>query len=162
MSLNVFITEKAYQQIQNEVRRHPEEETGGIMVGFRTPSALIVTAATGPGPHAEHAPNSIRFDDNYCAKKAAQLVKYDNLLSYVGDWHTHPFTKLKPSKVDKQSFTIKAITHYKTSNPLMIITGPEPLIPLQAFLLNKTIIRVTPELIDVPTMREWKKEAVSY
>lgn len=159
MSLTVYITEKAYQQIQSEVRRHPGVETGGIMMGLRTPTALIVTAVTGPGPHAEHLPNSIRFDEDYCTKKANQLEKNGTLLRYIGDWHTHPFTKLKPSKVDKRSFTLKAVTHYRTPNPLMIITGPEPLIPLQAFLLNRAIVQVTPQLIDLATMRELKKEA---
>ncbi len=162
MSLQVLITDRAYRQIQNEVNRHPGEETGGIIIGFRTPEALIITETTGPGPSAIHLPNSIHFDDKYCLRRARQLQSRGKHLRYIGDWHSHPYTKLKPSKVDRISFTAKALTHYRTSFPLMIIAGPGPLIPIQAFLLNKKIAHVQPELIDQSSLLHFKRKAIPY
>ena len=162
MSFQVFILDKAYRQIQNEVNRHPGEETGGILIGFRTAEALIVTEATGPGPSAIHHPNSIRFDEKFCDRKASQLQSRGKNLRYIGDWHSHPFTKLKPSKVDKRSFGQKAATHYRTPFPLMIITGPGPLIPLQGFILSTKIMSVQPTLIDKSTLQQLKTQAISY
>src|SRR5699024_11897602 len=117
-----------------EVNRHPHQETGGIMIGFRTTEALIVTEVTGPGPAAVHQPLSIRFDEKYCERKARQLQNPTKKINYIGDWHSHPFSKLKPSKVDKRSFTLKATTHYCTPHPLTIISVDGPLISLPAFL----------------------------
>ena len=162
MSFQVFILDKAYRQIQNEVNRHPGEETGGILIGFRTSEALIVSTATGPGPSAVHHPNSIRFDEKFCERKARQLQNRGKNLRYIGDWHSHPFTRLKPSKVDKRSFGLKAATHYRTSFPLMIIAGPGPLIPLQGFVLTNKITNVQPTLIDQSTLQQLKAQAISY
>lgn len=162
MSFQVLILDKAYRQIQNEVNRHPGEETGGIMIGFRTNEAIVVTDVTGPGPSAVHHPNSIHFDEKYCERKARQLQSRGKNLCYIGDWHSHPFTKLKPSKVDKRSFGMKATTHYRTSFPLMIIAGPGPLIPLQGFVLAGKIIAVQPTLIDPTTHQELKSKAIPY
>ncbi|RKD21687.1 hypothetical protein BEP19_13710 [Ammoniphilus oxalaticus] len=161
MRLQVLILDKAYRQIQREVNRHPDAETGGIMVGLRAPDALIVTDVSGPGPDAIHQPFSIRFDEKYCERKARQLERRGKHLRYIGDWHSHPFSKLKPSKVDKQSFSFKAMNHYRTPTPLMIIAGPGPLIPLQAFILTNKIINVPPTLIDQATLRQYKTKAIS-
>jgi len=162
LNFKVFIAEKAYQQIQTEVKRHPGKETGGIMVGFRTPMALIVSSVSGPGPSAIHLPFSIQFDEAYCNRRVKQLQRQGKVFKYIGDWHSHPFSKLKPSKVDKYSFKVKSLTHYGTTNPLMIIAGPDPLIPLQAFLLQKGITPITPELIDSETMQQLKKQAIPF
>lgn len=162
MSFEVFISDKAYRQIQNEVKRHPGEETGGIMIGFRTPQALVVTTATGPGPSAVHHPNSIHFDEKFCDKKARQLQTRGKNLRYIGDWHSHPFTKLKPSKVDKRSFGMKATTHYRTSFPLMIIAGPGPLTPLQGYILTSKITNIQPSLIDQSTLQQLKTQAIPF
>lgn len=152
----VYLLDKAYKQIQQEVKRHPHEETGGMLIGFATPDALIVTEATGPGPAAVHLPLSIRFDEKYCDRKARQLRRKSKSVRYLGDWHSHPFSKLKPSKVDKRSFALKASTHYQTPNPLMIIAGPAPLVSLRAYILANKIVGVQPTLIDRTMMRQLK------
>lgn len=161
MGLQVFILDKAYRQIQQEVKRHPHEETGGMLIGFRAPEALIVTEATGPGPKAVHLPLSIRFDEKYCERKARQIEGRAKSLRYIGDWHSHPFSKLKPSKIDKRSFNLKAATHYQTPHPIMIIAGPGPLIPLQAYVLTQRIVNVQPALINRDTMRQLKAQAIT-
>lgn len=160
MKFRILFSEKAYQQIQNEVKAHPIEETGGVLVGFRTPVSLVVTHVSGPGPGAIHLPFSIQFDEDYCLEKVKQFQRQGKYLRYIGDWHSHPFSKLKPSKVDQHSFSLKSLTHYHTTFPLMVITGPEPFVPLQSFLLANGIRRVNSELVDQSTLTELKKKAI--
>jgi integrative and conjugative element protein (TIGR02256 family) len=157
--LKVFITDRAYKQIRKEVNRQPYRETGGIMVGFSTPNSLIITDATGPGPSAVHQPYSIRFDERYCAQKVKQLKRRGKHQRYVGDWHSHPFSKLKPSKVDRRSFSMKSVTHYNTSYPLMLIAGPGPAISLKAYLLKKSVSKAKFRIIGQSRMKQLQQEA---
>ncbi len=53
---------------------------------------------------------------NSSVKKSKTTSKPGSIIRYIGDWHTHPFTKLKPSKTDKRTLGQKAITHYQTSS----------------------------------------------
>jgi integrative and conjugative element protein (TIGR02256 family) len=160
MKFQVLITQKAYSQIQEEVNQHPHEETGGVMIGFQTPFAVVITDATGPGPSAVHSPNAIQFDDKYCERKVRWLASRGKPNRYVGDWHSHPFSKLKPSKMDQYSFSVKSLTQYQITNPLMIITSSAPLVSIESFIYAGKLKKVTPQLIDHATMLDMKKQAL--
>jgi integrative and conjugative element protein (TIGR02256 family) len=162
LKYQVLITEQAYGQIQREVNQHPGEETGGVLIGFQTPHAIVITNASGPGPGAVHLPHAIQFDESYCERRVRQLQRRGKHYKYIGDWHSHPYSKLKPSKIDQRSFFVKSLTHYRISSPLMIITGPGPLVSLEAFLLKGKIKKASPELIDNGTLLQLRKSAISY
>lgn len=92
----VYVASAAAERMFEEAGASVELETGGILVGrrFVLPEgpALLVIAASGPGPAAERGPD-------YFAPDVAALQRELEILrdryaafrvDYVGQWHTHP------------------------------------------------------------------------
>lgn len=101
----------AYQRIVEEAWASPARETGGILVGrmVQRPNgrALVVVAASGPGPRAERQPALFVPDtaahqhdlDRWRERYAAYAV------DYVGEWHSHPPGQYWPSQGDTDQVT---------------------------------------------------------
>lgn len=78
-------------------------ETGGLLVGpDRQAGELLITHATGPGPHAEQGPASFRRDTAWCQAQL-DLWRERMLVDWVGDWHLHPIGHPDPSHLDVTS-----------------------------------------------------------
>jgi len=85
-------------------------ETGGVLMGAKcylendNKPSLIITHATLPGPNAIKEPAFFERDKDYCT----EMVKYyfefsDKKLNYVGEWHSHTSSDVKPSNLDHSS-----------------------------------------------------------
>jgi integrative and conjugative element protein (TIGR02256 family) len=121
----LYITPKAWDQIERAVRENPLLETGGIMMGYAiNEEDWLVTYASGPGPNAIHEPYSIMFDDQYLHKLVRKLSRKRERWQYIGDWHSHTVRRLSPSRGDRRTIWEKATqAKYTTSSPLMLIVG---------------------------------------
>ena len=109
--------------------RHPLE-TGGVLVGYRVrETEIVITAASGPGPQAVHAPTRFKPDhDHQVEWIAARYAASDGIESYLGDWHTHPGAKLaEPSWTDRRAATsIANCDEARADRPVMVIMAGEP------------------------------------
>lgn len=144
----MFIKTTAYKQIGKEVRRFSNLETGGIIMGYATRNSVIITKATGSGPHAVHTSKSLKLDNSFCLSKALRYRKQNNKLKYLGDWHSHPSNILKPSKRDIVTFLRKEKTHYDKLSPIMVITSSLTPVTIRVFThFRKKIVSATPKLI---------------
>jgi integrative and conjugative element protein (TIGR02256 family) len=121
---SLFITPKAWRQIEKAVRKNPSLETGGVLMGYSlSEEKWLVTYASGPGPQAIHHPSSIMFDDDHL-KKLVRKLSRKRRWKYIGDWHSHTIRRLSPSKGDKRTLWLKASQSvYMSSSPLMLIVG---------------------------------------
>lgn len=144
----MFIKTTAYKQIGKEVKRFSNLETGGIIMGYATRNSVIITNATGSGPHAVHTHKSLKLDNIFCLLKALRYRKQNKKLKYLGDWHSHPSNILKPSKRDIVTFLRKEKTHYDKSSPIMVITSSLTPVRIRVFTpFRKKIVSATPKLI---------------
>lgn len=88
--IEVALTANA--DLRAAVRAALPNETGGILLGWRTASGLFVgQAAEVPDPDA----TTHRYERNFASAKEmlqAALANQpsDSLLGYVGEWHSHP------------------------------------------------------------------------
>ena len=80
-------------------------ETGGILLGFEASwlGEVLVLEAGGPGPNAE------RRRDFFCRDLGhAQRLANDAFLRttarWIGEWHTHPYGPLAPSRKDLRTY----------------------------------------------------------
>ena len=100
-------------------------ETGGVLLGWRSPGHVCVTNIIGPGPAAHHTGTSFRPDAVWQAEQIAQLYAASGRrLAYLGDWHTHPGATPVPSPRDVQ--TLDSIARHPSARcpqPIMIIIG---------------------------------------
>ncbi|MED1917128.1 Mov34/MPN/PAD-1 family protein [Brevibacillus sp. DP1.3A] len=141
----LYITPKAWKQIEQAVRKKPSLETGGVMMGYPLgEDRWVVTYASEPGPNAIHQPHSIFFDDTHLNKLVRKLSRHRQW-KYIGDWHSHTVKRLSPSKGDKRTIWAKASqSMYMSSSPLMLIVGlsKNNQINARGFILGNTLREV--------------------
>ena len=80
-------------------------EAGGLLLGFRKPPYLHVTALTAPFPLDRRS--RVRFTrcDPQHGLLAKELWQESNgLIDIVGEWHTHPEAHPMPSLIDKRDW----------------------------------------------------------
>ena len=83
------------------------QETGGILLGFRTLDLVVVTRAlTVPDPRSSRHTYR-RHRRRAQAQMAAAGINETPGIGYVGEWHTHP-ADCPPSRIDIRALTATA------------------------------------------------------
>jgi integrative and conjugative element protein (TIGR02256 family) len=141
----LYITPKAWKQIETAVRKNPSVETGGVMMGYPMDrNKWVVTYASEPGPGAIQNPYSVYFDDSHLHKLVRKLSK-SRKWQYLGDWHSHTVKRLSPSKGDKKTIWEKATqSKYTSPSPLMLIVGlgKQNQVQARGFILGNSLREV--------------------
>jgi integrative and conjugative element protein (TIGR02256 family) len=108
MTAAYYISNRALESIERECRRYPNEETGGILIGFRpghsadADASVIITHATGPGPNSQRSAIHFVKDTPYLQSELEVLFQYHQV-NYLGVWHKHPSDLPVPSSGDVAS-----------------------------------------------------------
>lgn len=84
------ISSRAYKAIQNELGRHPDTETGGLLLGYEVKNKILVVEATDSGFHAIHEEHTFVYDQEY-EQHFCETISclYEPPLKLVGLWHKH-------------------------------------------------------------------------
>ena len=140
----VWIRQTILDEIFSQGNSHLPKETGGILMGYSvSPKEFVITEIILAGEKAIHNFNSFQPDQEFHVNEIKRIYEESNgMITYLGDWHTHPNSYPYLSSKDKK--TIKAIAQYKPARiatPLMLITAP----PKQDFKIwvykkNKNLI----------------------
>jgi len=125
----VWIKRKALTRLNKEVTDKSPMETGGILLGYINYSPdncdIVVTDAVGPGRNSTHGEFSFTPDSKYHdGAIARRYTSSGRIVTYLGDWHSHPGGRPSLSRRDKA--TLVAIAEYQPSrarNPIMLIVG---------------------------------------
>jgi integrative and conjugative element protein (TIGR02256 family) len=117
--------------LEQEADRHYPNETGGVLLGFadaQKDDQIQIALQVGPGPKAVHKRFRFEPDSNWQQKRIAEAYeKSCRIVSYLGDWHSHPRGGAVPSSIDRA--TAKEISHFKEArlpHPLILILYGEP------------------------------------
>lgn len=123
MKYQLYLKYDVIEFIKTEIMNCPVKETGGILIGYKTDNQFVVTHATGPGPKAKHSLFNFRRDVQYCNEQLLQFFEEsDGVLTYLGEWHTHPIGRPIPSWVDdKEMHAISKTEIYQNDLPLLFI-----------------------------------------
>jgi integrative and conjugative element protein (TIGR02256 family) len=80
-------------------------ETGGILLGrFNAErGAHVITAAAGPGQHADREPGFFLRDLSH-AREVAREGWHRDRSEWIGEWHTHPQGPMHPSELDLSTY----------------------------------------------------------
>ena len=101
MTPTVYLCISAFDALRAEAARWRGAETGGILGGYETQDAVVITHATGPGPNCQRTTHSIELDTAYLQEQTDRFVAEG--LQYQGSWHTHPTAGvLRPSPTDRR------------------------------------------------------------
>ncbi|PWW26613.1 integrative and conjugative element protein (TIGR02256 family) [Cytobacillus oceanisediminis] len=122
---DIFIKRDALSFIENEVKKTDNEvETGGILMGYYTvKDEVVITHCSGPGPKAKHRKYSVTLDSAYAQKFVDEIYLQTNRnITYIGDWHSHTFNDLTPSRTDKKELNKIAKNRLsRLETPIMLI-----------------------------------------
>lgn len=127
--LRVWISRQSIELIQQLYHDFLPNEVGGLLLGYWSNETCeaVVTSVTKPGPNARHFRAGYLPDHEH--DQIVIDVEYERsgrVITYLGDWHTHPFSPPSLSSIDKR--TLKGIARFpdaRASQPLMLIYGVE-------------------------------------
>lgn len=124
----LFVFASVTETWRREAKNFVFKETGGILIGYKDKSGNhVITHATGPGPKAHHGITYFEADHKYCQgvlNKIFDLTKGE--LTFLGDWHTHPWGALELSSRDhKTLIELASDNKARTPHPIIAIYRPE-------------------------------------
>jgi integrative and conjugative element protein (TIGR02256 family) len=114
------------EQLVARACQHAPQETGGILVGRRQGSEVLVVAASDAGPNAVSTPERFVRDGEHCQRFLAEQVARhgEDPIDYIGEWHSHPGASADPSPRDLASLEeIAQDPQYLTRCPVSLIVG---------------------------------------
>lgn len=120
----IVVKKDAYDFMKRESANSKDEETGGVLIGYRTPQGrFVVWKATGPGPKAVRTRTLFRRDVEYCQKEIDRAAaEHGSKGQYVGEWHYHSVDDNTPSGIDIRSLKeIAEQENYLVEHPVMVI-----------------------------------------
>ena len=87
----VEISNRAMRGMQIELSSWPSVETGGVLLGYRTPDSLIILEAVDGGyANAIREQGQFAFDHQYVNHVSSYLANlYNPALVLLGFWHKH-------------------------------------------------------------------------
>jgi len=142
-------------ELRRESQHSAPLETGGVLLGFvdaDAPFAVEVLAQAGPGPDAEHRRHRFVPDSAWQTARIADVYsRSGRVITYLGDWHSHPGGSAWPSRLDRR--TAARIARSKAARaprPLMLIVSGASLEELNAYRFARFRLR-TAELTVVAT-----------
>jgi integrative and conjugative element protein (TIGR02256 family) len=148
----VWLNRTAYTHILEEALSKMPCETGGVLMGYwGSEGEAVVTAIIGPGPKAVHKLSSFVPDDAYHKQEISRHYQQSGQTeTYLGDWHTHPFSKAYLSDPDKKTLRkIADFKHARLAKPLMMILGTQPFgLTVWAHTYVKRYCRTKPVIAD--------------
>lgn len=118
----IHIPSRQYAELLSEAWALSPMETGGLLLGRADDDLMVVTHVVGPGPQALHQRHRFEPDTDWQANGVARIWAAHPGTEYLGDWHTHPGGKPRPSTLDRE--TLEEIAAYpaaRQSRPAMLI-----------------------------------------
>jgi integrative and conjugative element protein (TIGR02256 family) len=114
------------RMIEEASNKYPDE-TGGCLMGYGSQGNVVVTTCIGPGPKAKHRRSEFVPDSEWQELQIEQIYeKSGRLLTYLGDWHSHPNAATRLSWKDRRTLLkIATFGEARLSSPIMaVVAGP--------------------------------------
>lgn len=129
--IHVFLPVTVISEMELLAESHEPRETGGALLGYcdrDDPHLLQIVRQVGPGPRAVHACDRFEPDGEWQYAQIAEAYgQSGRVVTYLGDWHSHPGGSARPSRIDHRTARRVARTRQaRTRHPLMLILWGPP------------------------------------
>jgi integrative and conjugative element protein (TIGR02256 family) len=101
-TIGVLLARDALANAVSAGRAALPKETGGILLGFRTPDHVVVTRVVVVEDPRSTRTRYLRRRRTAQQRLAAAIANAPAVIGYVGEWHTHPESQ-SPSWTDLQA-----------------------------------------------------------
>jgi integrative and conjugative element protein (TIGR02256 family) len=127
----VWIAFQVWDAIVAESNRAFPLETGGLLMGYSEPASArtVIRESVGPGPRAVHRRTRFLPDHRYHEREVARIyADSGRIISYLGDWHSHPRGTLALSVTDRRTLgRIARTPTARAPRPIMMVLAGTPL-----------------------------------
>lgn len=122
----VWIPPRVRSELEREADRCHPLETGGVLLGFQDVDddrQIQVVAALGPGPGGTHRRDRFEPDSAWQRDRIADVYRESGrIVTYLGDWHSHPRGSGKPSRLDRKTAErVARCAEARAVHPLILI-----------------------------------------
>lgn len=121
-----WIHKSAFDELTAETNISLPFETGGCLMGFweKPYSEVVITQVVGPGSDAIHGYGYFKPDHEWQEKEIARVyAESGRKVTYLGDWHSHPYGNNKLSWRDRKTlYNIASLYEARAPIPIMGIT----------------------------------------
>jgi integrative and conjugative element protein (TIGR02256 family) len=98
-------------------------ERGGILIGrYRGPHIEVVSWTEPGATDVSSMTSFVKRDPRHQAAATAAWKNSSSTKTYIGEWHTHPFGRVVPSHIDRQTW--KAIAKRNNSRSIFVLVSP--------------------------------------
>lgn len=118
-----WLEEHAFTELKLQASDAAPLETGGCLMGYwvKEFTEVVITEVIGPGPEAVHGKWYFFPNASWQSTQIARIYSTSaRLITYLGDWHSHPTANSSLSLIDK--WTMMRIGQHKSARvkvPLM-------------------------------------------
>ncbi|MEO3922751.1 Mov34/MPN/PAD-1 family protein [Micromonosporaceae bacterium B7E4] len=119
---DILITRQAFDATIVDGMAALPHETGGILLGFRTPSLVVVTRTVTVVDPQSSWRGYVRRHRQAQARMAIGRGDAPPVVGYVGEWHTHP-ADIGPSRTDLRA--LAAIARL-AQGPVVLVVLADP------------------------------------
>jgi integrative and conjugative element protein (TIGR02256 family) len=121
----VWIPAALLEMLADEARLSRPLETGGMLVGWRVGSEIVVTGMIPGGPNARHARDAFHPDGTWQQQRLEEIYRGSTrTVTFLGDWHSHPRGRPSPSQRDRETAAaVSGCREARTQQPITLIVG---------------------------------------
>jgi integrative and conjugative element protein (TIGR02256 family) len=122
--LTAWIPASCLAYMVREGKRTIPNEAGGVLMGFwPSENTVVITHVIGPGPSARHTRYAFHPDLHFHDQEIERIyIESGRIITYLGDWHTHPQGGSSTSQRDcKTLLNIACAAEALAPKPLMAI-----------------------------------------
>lgn len=114
-------------------------EHGGLLLGYRKAEALEICSATFPSHWDDGTPTLFkRSARGHSIAALREWVRSDHTVDWIGEWHTHPTGRVRPSWIDLRSWR-NLVAH--TKQPMSFIIFGQNSIYLGLQTLTSEVVK---------------------
>lgn len=149
-----WVNRRVFCEMSIEADSFCPMETGGVLMGYWAGlDQVVITNIIGPGPKAIHKRYSFTPDDKWHTDGIARIYeKSGRVITYLGEWHSHPYGS--PGLSIKDFVTLfRVAVHKPARNPRPIMgilhNNPQWELAVRCFSLENIISGMPVEVMKV-------------
>jgi integrative and conjugative element protein (TIGR02256 family) len=119
----VWLPAEILATLTAQANEHRPHETGGMLIGWRIGEDIVVAGTIDGGPRARRERDSFEADGEWQERQLAAIYRESaRTLTYLGDWHSHPRGRGRPSAQDRETAALVAdAAEARAPEPLTMI-----------------------------------------
>jgi integrative and conjugative element protein (TIGR02256 family) len=140
----LFLPNGLLEELEAEAQNWAPRETGGMLLGYHIDNGgatheLVVIDTVDAGPRARRRRWWFAPDGPWQQEQLERVYRSSGRVgSYLGDWHSHPRGRPRPSMLDRRTYArVAAEPETGTARPLVLILAVGSTLAVGAYLVDR-------------------------